>query len=471
MQKTTLSLVVGMLIVVSHSNVLVAQSSQPKEILTILPKESGQLPGVTILPTQTITLPCETSEEALPEEPAQPPAPMFGGPLLTRTKLTGDWGGVRDNLAQRGITLDVSWTQFYQGVTNGGQQQIFRYGGRGDYYLNIDAEKAGLTKGTFITLHAETLYGQSVNGNTGAFLPVSLGQVFPKPGDTVTALTGVKVTQFLSENFLVYAGKINLLDELKQPFASGRGVDAFMNTGLLLPITLGRTVPYSTYGAGFAILQNLEPIFAFSVFDTNNTPTRTGFGSFFEDGTVLLAQATLPTKFMDLPGHQSIGGSYSNAQYFNLEPIGFFNRLDGINVVQQRRTGSWSLFYLFDQALWVSPENPKQSWGLFGSLGLADDNPNPIRWSGSIGLGGSSPFTSRKLDTFGIGYFYVGLSDSLKQFAPRLLPLRDEHGFELFYSAAVTPWCRITPDFQVVLPGRQRADTAVIAGIRSKIDF
>ena len=38
-------------------------------------------------------------------------------------------------------------------------------------------------------------------------------------------------------------------------------------------------------------------------------------------------------------------------------------------------------------------------------------------------------------------------------------------------NAAVTPWCQITPDLQVIRPFRERADTALILGVRANIDF
>ena len=64
-----------------------------------------------------------------------------------------------------------------------------------------------------------------------------------------------------------------------------------------------------------------------------------------------------------------------------------------------------------------------------------------------------------------------GVSEGLKNLAPRLVPIRDEHGVELFYNVAVTPWCHVTPDFQVVTPARDRVETSVVVGLRAKFDF
>ncbi|HEX4610828.1 MAG TPA: carbohydrate porin, partial [Urbifossiella sp.] len=260
-----------------------------------------------------------------------------------------------------------------------------------------------------------------------------------------------------------------------QPFTGGaRGTNGFWNTGLLLPPVLARTIPYSTYGAGFAVLKDMQPVFTTTVFDTHNTPTVSGFDTFFTNGASILSQATLPTNFFGRPGHQSIGGSYSSGRYAALDntlPFLITQRLLGALPPLPTETGSWALFYMFDQTVWADPADPKRSWGVFGNLGLSDGNPNPIRWSSNIGVGGSSPLASRKADTFGVGYFYIGLSDSLRNFAPRVLPLGDEHGVELFYNAAVTPWFHVTPDIQVISPVRSMTDASLNVGIRAKIDF
>lgn len=408
--------------------------------------------------------------------PSDPPATQsepspFGGSLCDRPKLLGDWFGARTCLRDCGVTLDVSSTNFYAGVASGGLQEQFRYRGRMDYLLNVDGEKAGLWKGASLSLHGESVYGDSINGSTGALLPVILAEAVPKADGYVTALTGVTFTQSLSESFLVYAGKINTLDGFSQPFTGGaRGVNGFMNTAFLFNPVFARTIPYSTYGAGFAYLENSEPVVSFSVLDATDSSTTTGFDTFFRNGAVLYSSVNVPTKFFGLAGHQGVSGTYSTRSYTALDRSAFINAIV-LNTAAPAKTGSWSLTYNLDQAVYVDPQNPKRSWGLFGNLGLADQNPSPFRWFASIGVGGSSPLPGRDLDTFGVGYYYLGLSSGLRNLAPRLLPLRDEQGVEVFYNVAVTPWCQITPDLQVVSPARKDAATAVLLGLRAKLDF
>jgi porin len=431
--------------------------------------------GVLALTVTTTAVQSQTTEPApAPPEAPAPTMPVFGGPWDTRPKLTGDWLGLRTDLAVSGVTVDVFWTQYSQGVTSGGRQNDWVYGGRGDYYLNIDGEKAGLWKGFFVTAHGETRYGSDVNRYAGTFMPVNFGMLVPQANTDITALTSLKFTQALSETFVTFVGKFNMLDELKLNFAAGRGVDAFMNTSLVFNPALARTVPYSTYGVGFAKLKDGEPIFTFIAVDPQENST-TGPTDLFGTGVVLLGQLTLPVKPFGLPGHQMFGATWSSRNYRAIDRSAFFFN-PGEGLVAGQQSDSWALYYAFDQYLWVDPCNPKRGWGLFGQLGVSDANPNPIGWAASIGIGGNVPFRARPNDTFGIGYFYTGLSDDFKDLlngplVGQLLRQRDEQGVELFYNLAVTPYCHLTADLQVVAPSTRRFDTAVVPGARLKLDF
>jgi porin len=403
---------------------------------------------------------------------ACPSLPSFGGPLCSRPTLTGDWGGLRPRLAANGLNFNIYETNFFGDVANGGAQETFQHRGRTDVLANINGAQAGLWRGSFIDLHAESIYGRSINPSAGTLSPVSIAQLVPVPNGNVTALTGVKFTQFITDQFIVYGGKLNLLDGFNQPFTGGaRGVDGFWNGAMVFNQVLARTLPYSTYGFGGAYLQNLQPILSMTVLDANNTPTTSGFNSFFANGAVLLPQVNIPTNFFGLPGHQGFLGTWSSKQYTPSDRTAFLNVLQGTPLSTQSTQGAWSLAYMFDQALYVSPCDPNRKWGMFGNLGLADTNPSPVRWFANIGLGGASPLRGRPLDTFGMGYYYLGLNSSFKNLAPATLPLRDENGVEAFYNVGITPWCHITPDVQFILPAAQRAEWMWFFGLRAKITF
>jgi porin len=68
-------------------------------------------------------------------------------------------------------------------------------------------------------------------------------------------------------------------------------------------------------------------------------------------------------------------------------------------------------------------------------------------------------------------YFYSGLSGDLKDLFGGVLPLNDLQGVELHYNAAITPWFHVTADVQFVQPGISANDTAIVLGLRGKIDL
>src|SRR5262249_1676895 len=83
------------------------------------------------------------------------PKDPYSGDLLTRSTLTGDWGGLRNEWATKGVTIDLNVTQIGQGVVNGGKSSAWQYGGRGDLTINLDSQKLGLWPGGFFNLELE----------------------------------------------------------------------------------------------------------------------------------------------------------------------------------------------------------------------------------------------------------------------------------------------------------------------------
>jgi len=91
-------------------------------------------------------------------------AKPYSGDIWHRSTLTGDWFGVRNDLAAKGITFDMSLTQVYQGIVSGGKDEAWKYGGRGDLRFNLDTQKLGLWPGGFFTVEVEGNFTNSVNG-------------------------------------------------------------------------------------------------------------------------------------------------------------------------------------------------------------------------------------------------------------------------------------------------------------------
>ena len=92
-----------------------------------------------------------------------------------------------------------------------------------------------------------------------------------------------------------------------------------------------------------------------------------------------------------------------------------------------------------------------------------------MQWFLSFGVGGHSQLAGRQDDTFGIGWYYTGISD---EFGPVVSSvLGDGQGVEVYYRIAITEWFHVTPDLQVVAPNEVTAETALVTGLRARIDF
>lgn len=408
----------------------------------------------------------ENAGEATKPDWYEDPAALFGS-----NQTVQDLCDLRECYADNGLTARFELTQFYQGVVSGGLEQNSAYGWKFDKFVTLDGGKAGLWDGLFVDFHGEGRLGDSVNGSTGALAAVNTPMVFPTAGGNMAALTGVVITQALSEDFVVFAGKVNSLDTFKGVFSGERGITGFQNQAFVFSPLLARAIPYSTLAAGGAMLRDGEPVASFTIYDANNTPTQTGFESFFSRGAVVFGNVFVPVTILGRKGHQGVMGTWSSSKYSSLESSGHVYFPVPEATFTNRETGSWALVYRFDQYLYEDPCRPGCGWGVFGLFGFSDANPNPVAWIATVGVGGTSPLPGRSRDTFGVGYYFAGVSNMLINSLQPVTPIGDEEGVELFYNVEVAKWFRVTPDLQILNPTRQDAETAVVAGLRAQLVF
>jgi porin len=430
--------------------------------------------ALALLVSSALGLPTARAEEpAAKAEPASIwPQPDYTGDLWSRRHLTGDWGGVRSNLAEHGVTLSVDLLQTYQGVVDGGRNRNDAYGGSADYDLRIETERLGLWPGGFLRVFGESRFGNFVNRDTGVLLTPSIDSVFPLP-ETLTTLTSVSYVQFLAEWVAILGGKLETLDGDQNAFASGRGKTQFMNLAFVLNPVLLRSVPYSALGGGLLfVLPDELGTYAISVLDALGQPDRAGFDDAFSEGTVIAQELRLGYEPAGLPGHVTIGGSWTSRDFAVLDQDRrlLLDAIAGTDPLDIARAGdSWSIYYNFDQYLWVEQDDPTQGIGLFFRFAQGDERTNPLERFYSFGFGGGGIIPTRDRDTFGIGCYLTDLSDRL----PLLIERRVQGGmgFEMFYNIEALPWLHLTPDLQVLEPSRKAIDTAVVLGLRAQIAF
>jgi porin len=417
--------------------------------------------------------------------PAFAAAPDYSGDLLTRSTLTGDWGGARNDLAKKGVTLDLNLTQVMQGVADGGKDKNAEYGGRGEMTLKVDTGKLGLWPGGFLTVELEGNFGQGANLRNGGLMPINTNQIFPTSGKDQLNLPALNFTQFLSEYAGVMVGKIDTTFGDMNEFAHGKGNSQFMNLAFNLNPTILMTVPYSTLGAGVIVLPTKDPnaaIITLAAISANGEAYSTGFDTLDTNKMSYIAEGRVRTDFIGMTGHQLLGGVFSNKNRKSADPR---LSLDPETRLTGEKTDSWVVYYNFDQYLYEPVKGSGKGFGLFGRFAVTDGNPNFMQYFYSLGLGGKGMAASRPNDSFGFGGYYIDIkSPSLTSPLGRFTRdyLRDEFGFEAYYSLALTPWALLTPNLQVVRGSQQyhepllprlseKINTATILALRLQLLF
>ena len=364
--------------------------------------------------------------------------------------------------AEKGIVFSGDVVQTYQGVVNGGLRRHDKYGGLATYGALFDFGKLGLSQGTLLQITAQSQFGEFINSDTGSLLIANnTNGVLPTADGQETVITDFLLTQFLSDRFAVFAGRLNTFGGTFNAFAHGRGKTQFMNIALATNPVAFRTTPYVTYGVGFSMLgAEGTPVFSFSVIDPNDYATRNDLDQLFEDGVTISSEARLPTKWGGRPGHILVGGTWSNRDVADLSQIARLPTQTSNSLPSA--SDSWSVYGNFDHYLRTYDKAGTQGWGLFGRWGYADDDTNPFEWFLSAGIGGNSPIRCRHQDSFGLGWYYSGTTNAI----PGLIFSDDAQGVEAFYSVALTEKVFLSPDVQWMRTARGNIDDAWALGMR-----
>jgi porin len=171
----------------------------------------------------------------------------WGGDLPSRPRLTGSWGGFRDEMGRKGIVLDVDLILTPQAVATGGVDTGADFWGNAEYTLNVDTQKAGLWPGGFLKVVGTSGFGDNILGDSGALVPPNTALLLPAT-EPSSALMHATFMQFLSPKLGLLAGKIFTVDGMRGEF-TGNYRTQFENTGLTFPMAAA-LVPISAYGGG-----------------------------------------------------------------------------------------------------------------------------------------------------------------------------------------------------------------------------
>ncbi len=431
----------------------------------------------------------------------------YSGDFWHSPGLTGDWGGLRTQLAEKGISLNVETLNYVQGNAHGGRStnDAFRYGGSSDYILQLDTWRMGLWPGGYFKIRGETIWGHGINESVGAVSPANFDTLLPAPTPNgLTTLTEYYMMQFFSEQIGMIAGMVDLSRLPEQNVFTSDPYGQFMNTALWQNVSSFAVAPYTGMTAGLIYMPTEWLHGATMVVDSYGMPTFSGFDSALHSpqAVSIIQKLMFNIKPFNLDGHQRFYFGYSTREHYQLDdflrlaisgmpqrPVSRlyfpdYSRILGggwrlpksllrslvKRAIAPTRTNSqnWAFWYDFDQYLYQCPDDPTQGFGLFGGFGLTPGDWYPVAQSYTLGVGGKGIIPDRPGDRYGVGFYCLNFSDQI----PGLFNVNSEQGVELFYNIEVTPWCHITPDFQIIShPGGGSNDVALVYGLRMQVSF
>src|SRR5262249_35953074 len=138
----------------------------------------------------------------------------------------------------------------------------------------------------------------------------------------LTAITGLKFTQAITDQSGVFFGKLNALNGDRERFLKYPLTSRFMNAAFNFNLALDR-YPYSAPGAGFYAAAERGPALALLVLDSFNSPRTSGLEKLFHNGVFLYAQAKQRTSFFGLPGEHVFAGLFGTGSFTDLAPASF----------------------------------------------------------------------------------------------------------------------------------------------------
>jgi porin len=372
---------------------------------------------------------------------------------LAQPTMLGDWGGLRTDLEQDGISFDMSYIGDGQRNTNGLYGIATDYAQSIYFLTNVDLGQIDLDPGGIFHFALSERAGHDIG-------PEKLGSLF-------------QTTIFYGQGRVVRLSEIsfeqsffNTLLNLKVGFFPMSGND--YKEYIMLPafadfitsahhpaaIALDSSgVDYSPTGhwGGRIRFTPSDDLFVLAgVFQVNPDyfEPRNAFDVDFQGDTGVIFPVEVayqPSLGSDLPGIYKLGAYYDTSKAPDqLTPT----KLD------QGRQG----FYVeMQQKIFSESANPADGLTIMGYFASNDQNTGPLKQNYHVGLSYRGVFSGRDLDSLSIGWFAADINSRTverEEITGQSVQSATEGLLELNYAAQLAPWLTVTPVAQyVVNPG------------------
>jgi porin len=414
------------------------------------------------------------------------------GAWLSQKTATGNWGGLRQSLTNKGVALSANFTTDILGNPVGGLKQAARYAGFLQVTATLDLEQIASFKGWALTATNYVASGRNLSGVIGNFYGVQ--EIFA-PGDYYFGVLDLSLTlpgdKVILEAGRLFAGDVFAISPLWQYYVSA------INSNLI-SISNNVFFPHfqvAAWGARATYEPDKQWQFAGGVYAADPSvgdPDKHGLDFSFNAGHGCLAIGQLNYKHHQdrkgsgLPGSATFGGYYDSSKF--------------IGIIDSSRTwqGNYGFYFIMDQMIYrgdwpefsgpahlrseagyservkqpyyprtaIAADRPKglTAWWAAYLAPQEDINTQTYQLAGGLVYQGLPPNRNRDVTAFCV--IYGNFNDKLSgQDAETVLELN--HRFQ------VNPWCYITPDIQYIInpDGRHDIDNALVLGAEASFNF
>ena len=406
--------------------------------------------------------------------------------------LTGDRGGVRTNLSERGVTLEIVLKADILSNLSGGIKRGTKYMDNWDFKLEADADKLWGWTNTTGYLHVISNHGGKLNRtHVGSFMGVDNIEVNT---NTTKLFHAWLERSFFDEKFSILGGLYPIDSEFYVTEATG----VFLHPAGGMAAEVAQTgvngpsiFPTSSFGV--RVKWRPTPRLSFQAALVDGVPgnPRNPHGTHIRfdrgDGTLAIFEIGLRPAEADLELREPEKGvpqepaakapeNYDSISKYGVGYWRYTPRFDDLTETDGlgnplRRVNRGAYFFA-EQTVYREKDDPAQGLALFLRYGVASGDVNTLDRSYSLGLRYRGLLPGRDEDEFGIGLTRGHAGAKFRQAAATPLTT-NETALEITYRARVTPWLAIQPTLQrIVHPGHDPAlGNAWVGGARFEVAF
>ena len=426
------------------------------------------------------------------------PGAAQASPDWNAQTLSGDWGGARARMSERGLSTDILYTGDVLADASGGTSRGAKYMDNVDIRFKLDLGKFAGWRGATALLHVISDQGSGLNAHhVHSFMGVDNIEV-----NTNTA----KLYQAWIKQ-RAFDGKLSALAGL---YAVNSEFDVIESSQVLLHPAFGTApvlaqsgrngpsiFPTTSFGARVRYQPNPAVYAQMAALDgvpgDPNNPRGTHIRLERSDGAFLIAEVgfsprRVETAFAPARDRRSAEPPRGSEQQRRLRPIskvalGYWEytaRLDDLTDVNGEgnpiRRRSHGAYLLAEETLYQERQGGQQGLAAFAGYGVAESNVNRVDCSLTAGLRYKGLLPGRDNDELALGLARAHSSAKFR----RVLSMETgepsataETAVELTYRVQLRPWFAVQPVIQrIARPGfGASSSTAWIAGVRTKVAF